>query len=88
MNKLIIMEYVKRITKKDITNYAYDQNISLDNVEIDIIYDYIKNDINRILSNPEVILNEIKEKVSNNTYLKIMELYNKYKYLISSNFIN
>ena len=45
-----------------------------------IIYDFIKNNWQEIYKGDRLkMLNEIKNKVSNNTYLYILDLYNKYK---------
>ena len=83
MNKLIIMKLAKKINKEDIIIFANNQGIDLTNYEVNIIYDYIKNDSDRLFNNPDEVFGEIKEKISNNAYLKILELYNKYKGFIS-----
>ena len=80
MNKLIIINYIKRLTKNDIMNYCYNNNIPLTNEELDVIYYYIKNRYNEFLEGKQKeLLEEIKYKVKSATYNKILELYNKYK---------
>ena len=83
MNRLLIYEYINRLRYEDIIKFCSYKGISVNDNEIDIIYKYIKNDYKRFFNNPEEILNEIKSKVSNNTYLEIINLYNKYKNKIS-----
>jgi len=83
MNKLFIYEYIKRIKRDNIIKFAGDQGIQLDDYELDIIYNYIKNDYRRILSNPLDVLEEAKEMLSDSTYQKLLELYDKYKDKIS-----
>lgn len=83
MNKLIIMEYMNRIKKEDINNFSLKQGINISKKDLDIIYEYIKNDAMRILNNPIDVINEIKDKVSYDVYIKILELYNKFKDKIS-----
>lgn len=83
MNRLFIYEYIKRIRKEDIVNFSLSQGIRLMDYEVDTIYYYIKNDYKRILSNPESILEEVKYKVNDLTYQKLLELYEKYKDKIS-----
>lgn len=83
MNKLIIMEYMNRIKKEDINNFSLKQGINISKKDLDIIYEYIKNDARRILNNPIDVINEIKDKVSYDVYIKILELYDKYKNKIS-----
>ncbi len=78
MKERIIKSYIKFITKDDILNYARNNNIILDNQELDTIYYEIKNNYEKILNNPGEELNNIKNKVSNNTYNKIYELYTIY----------
>ena len=81
LNKLIIQEYIDRLTKEDIYNFFLKENITLTNEDIDIIYHYLKN--KNIFDNYENILNEIKDKLNLKTYQKILELYQKYKNKIS-----
>lgn len=80
MNIYLIEEYVNRMKKDDINNFALKQGIVLDNQELEIIYDYIKNNFKTIIyGNPKDILLEIKFKVKPLTYNKIENLYTKFK---------
>lgn len=80
MNKLIIINYIKRLTKNDIMNYCNNNNIPLTAEELDVIYYYVKNRYNEFLEGKQSeLLEEIKYKVKSATYNKIIELYNKYK---------
>ena len=79
MNKQLILNYINKIKKEDINSFSLKQGISLTDNELNIIYDYLKNDSIRLLNNPLNVINEIKEKVNNNVYNKIIELYEKYK---------
>ena len=79
MNKLLIVEYIKKLSKEDILRYGLKEDIVLTKNELDLIYNYIKNRYNDIFNNPLEILDEIKDKVRNSVYDKLMELYDKYK---------
>ncbi len=80
MNIYFIGEYVNRLRRSDIVYYAEKQGIYLDKDEVDIIFDYIKNDYKTIIyGNPKDILEEIKFKVKPLTYNKIENLYIKFK---------
>ena len=79
MNKIFIYEYINRLKRDDIIKFCNYKNISIQDNEIDTLYSYIKNDYKRFFNNPEDVLNEIKTKVSNNTYKEIISLYNQYK---------
>ena len=80
MNRFIIKKYIDKLTKQDIINYTYKQNIELSPNEIDIIYYYIKNKYNEFLNgNDQNILIELKQKVSPKTYHILKDYYNTYK---------
>lgn len=83
-NKTLIINYIKSIKKEDIYNYGIKQGIKLDNNEIDIIYDYINNRYDDIINNTDSILLEIKNKLNVKTYIKLLELYDKYKIIIKN----
>lgn len=80
MNKILIANYIKRLTKQDIINFSINQNIYLSDQEIDTIYFYIKNKYREFLNgNHESLLLEIKPQVSPATFSKILEYYESYK---------
>lgn len=79
MNRLFIIEYIKKLTKEDILRYGIKQDIVLTKDELDIIYNYIKNKYQDIFDNPIKVISEIKGNVRDNVYNKILELYDKYK---------
>ena len=83
MYKQLILNYINNIKKEDITSFSLKQNINLKIDELNIIYDYIKNESARIINNPHEVINEIKDKVSLPVYNKILELYNKYKIFLN-----
>jgi hypothetical protein len=82
MNRYIIIEYIKKINRNDIINYANKQGISLNNDEIETIYYYIKHEYNRLINKDESLLEEIKDKLNNNAYNYIKDMYYKYNKLI------
>ena len=80
MNIYLIEEYVNRMKKEDVNNFALKQGIILDKEELDIIYNYIKSNYKTIIyGNPKDILLEIKNKVKPLTYNKIENLYINFK---------
>lgn len=82
MNKLIVYQYINRLRREDIVNFCSIKGFRVSDNEIDTIYSYIKNDYKRFFDNPNGILNEVKGKVSDDSFKIIMELYNKYKHFI------
>lgn len=83
MHKLIILKYMEKLTKDDIRKYAQSQDTTLDDNELDLIYNYIKKYPKRILNEPLDVIDEIKDDLSNDVYQKLLELYQKYKDKIS-----
>ena len=82
MNRLIIYEYINKLKYEDIVSFCNYKGINISKTEMDIIYDYIKNDYKRFFNNPMGVLEEVKLKVNDNTFNEIMLLYNKYKNMI------
>ena len=83
MNRIFIYEYINRLRRDDIVKFCNIKGISASDSEIDTVYSYIKNDYKRFFNDPMDVLNEIKSKVSNNTFNEMMKLYDKYKNKIS-----
>lgn len=80
MNIYLISEYVKRLKKEDIANFALKQGVTLDKNELDLIYNHVKNDYKTfIYGNPRPILDDVKTKVKPLTYNKIETLYQQFK---------
>ena len=79
MNKYIIMEYIRKLNRNDIINFANKQGITLSNDEVETIYYYIKHENRRILNKDESILVEAKDKLNDNAYNYLEKLYYKYK---------
>ena len=79
MNNLFIYQYVMNIKKSDIYNFGLKQGIKLDEEELALLDNYIKNDFKKIIDNPERILMDAKNKLKVSTYNKLLELYDTYK---------
>lgn len=78
MKEKIINSYISKLTREDVISFAIKNNIQLSDEEIDILLNTIKSDWKKILNNPEEALQNIKNKVSDNTYKNIIYLYNLY----------
>ncbi len=82
MNNYFLKKYIKNLTKNDIYNLALKQNINLNNIELDKIFEYIQNNNQAYFNNKlskEKILSDCKSILTNNNYIKISKLYNEYK---------
>ena len=83
MYVFLISEYINRITKDEIKQFAYKKGVELTEEETNIIYEYTKKHWRTFLhGNPRSILDELKTKLKSFTYNKIETLYieakNKY----------
>ena len=80
MKENIIRGYIEKITISDINRFALNNNISLNNNELNLIYKYVKNDWKTILyGNYNSTLNDLKNKIDINKYNKIEQLFYKFK---------
>lgn len=76
MSDFLIQIYIDRLSKDDITSFAKNKGITLDDDEIDIIYDYLKHHWRTFYyGNPKELLEELKGKLSADAYNKIEALY-------------
>lgn len=75
----LIKKYVNALKKSDIVEFARKQNVKLNEIELDTIYNTIKTRWEEIYTNGIKVINEYKNKLTNNTYNKLIELYNEYK---------
>ncbi len=78
MKEKIIKSYINHLTKNDIVMFAQNNNVSLNNQEIDYLYNNIKNNYENILNNPHYYLNQAKQVLNTKAYNKLYELYTIY----------
>lgn len=86
MHRLLIENYVKQIKKSDIYNFALINNIDLSEKDIDILYYYLKKNWEELLYGNKDVLNDLKQEIDEDKFLKIKSLfeiyYNKYQDLL------
>lgn len=82
MHIKLIKNYINKMTLNDINKFLDKENIIINSNDINIIYIYIKNNIDDILKDMENSLNKVKNKITNDSYNKILKLYDKYKDMI------
>lgn len=79
MEKLI-KEYINKIDEKTINKFAKKNDINLSEKELKVIFLYIKNYWETFYKgNPEELFNELEETIEKNNFIKIKNLYSKYK---------
>ncbi len=80
MYEVLIKEYLKRLSLKDINDFANKNNMPLQAGEDKIIYDFIMNNWKEVYKgNPNIAFDKLKQKVSQNTYNNAIALYNEFK---------
>ena len=84
MNEFIIKNYISKITIEDINKFSKKHNIELSKEELKLVEQHIKNDWKKIIyGDPKPILENLKQKLNQEKYQKIENLYiefkNKYK---------
>lgn len=79
MHRLLIENYVKQINKKDIYNFALQNNIILTDEDIDILYHYLQNYWQEVLfGDKEKIFIQLEKEVGKEKFLKIKSLFDFY----------
>ncbi len=78
MHKLL-NQYISKLSKDDILKFASKHDINLDQNELNIIYNHIKENWETILyKNSEPIMEDVKKNVNPETYEKIENLYSEF----------
>ncbi len=80
MYEVLIKEYLKRLSLKDINDFANKNNMPLEKNEDKIIYDFIMNNWMEVYKgDANKALSKLKQQVSSKTFNNIMKLYNDFK---------
>ena len=79
MNYILLKEYINKLNKEKIKEISSKNNIFFNDIELNIIYTYIKERYLDFIKNPNIIINELKDKLSKDNYLKLLNIYNQYK---------
>ena len=76
MHDFLIKEYIERMNKDDVVNFAKSQGITLNDNEAGIIHVYLKKHWRTFYyGNPKDLLEDLKGKINPETYSKIELLY-------------
>lgn len=86
MNYILLKEYINKITKDKIKEMAIKNNIYLNKNELDILYVYIKNKYIEFIKEPDKMIKEIEKKITNENYVKLLNIYNQYNQIIKKYF--
>ena len=76
----IIKLYIQKLTISELQFYAEKQDIYLSEAELQFTYDFIKNNYDAVLSNPDNFnFENYQQHYSKENFIKINNLINKYK---------
>ena len=80
MYEVLIKEYLKKLSLKDINDFANKNNTPLKQGEDKIIYDFILKNWQEVYKGDGLkVLGTLKGKVSDKTYDAIIKMFNMYK---------
>ena len=80
MYEVIIKEYLKRLSLKDINDFANKNNVSLKPGEDKVLYDFIMNNWMEVYKgDSNKAFSKLKGKVSDETFDKGIKLFNEFK---------
>lgn len=75
----LIENYIINMTKEDINNFAIKNDIILNNIELDFIYKYIKNNYQYLLNDPDSFNIDSYEKYfQKDNFIKIKKVFIEY----------
>ena len=75
----LLKNYVDRLKKEDIVNFAIKKNILLDKNELEVVYHNIKTRFKDIYDDGLKVIEENKNSLKETTYRKLKELYENIK---------
>lgn len=79
----IVKNYICIMKKEDIANFAKKNNLTVKESELDFLYTFIKENYEYYLKNPsELDITKFKDKFSEENYIFLTNLINKYKRMI------
>lgn len=80
MKDKLIENYIKNMTINDLDALAKNNNIFLNNQEKIILYDYLQKYWYQFYKgNPTNIINDLKNKITQENFEKGLNIYNQYK---------
>ncbi len=79
----LISNYIEKLTKEDIINFANKNNLKTTPKEIDFVYTFIKNNYKSVLNNPKSFdIKPYKNNFSEENYNFLSNLINKYQNML------
>lgn len=87
MKDKLIKNYINNLKIKDIKDFALKNDILINDNEADYLFNIVKNNYQELIyGNPNAIFKNIKDKINDESYHKIIKLYflykNKYQHLL------
>lgn len=87
MKDKLIKNYINNLKIKDIKDFALKNDILINDNEADYLFNIVKNNYQELIyGNPNTIFKNIKDKINDESYQKIIKLYflykNKYQHLL------
>lgn len=77
--KSLLKNYIEKLTLDRVKEFAYRNDIKLDDEEFQFILDLVQHNFEDILDNEDKYLSMIEEKINPEEFTKVKSLYLKYK---------
>ncbi len=77
--KSVIKNYIQNLKKEDIISFCKKNNLTLNNDELNYIFNNLKQNFEYIYDNQSEFLTGLKNNLSNNNYKELEGYYYKYK---------
>lgn len=80
MKDQLIKNYINNLKIKDIKDFAFKNNININDTETEYLFNIVKNNYTELIyGDPNPIFKNIKDKINDDSYQKIVKLYFLYK---------
>ena len=75
----LIVNYMSKITKEDMNNFALSKDVNLSESELDFTYDFVMKNYQNFLKNPKLFnINRYKDHYTEENFSKITKVFNEY----------
>lgn len=75
----IIEIYINNLTREQAKDFLNNKSIYLTELEFEYLFNIVKNDYIKIIDEDSSIMNNIKNNLSLDNYIKLYNLFTKYK---------
>lgn len=75
----LVKNYISKMSKEDLDNFAKKNDIYLNQEELDFLYRFVKKNYEAVWANPNIDLTRYKKYFSEENFTKIINLISEYQ---------